>query len=318
MAIRRSWRTNSETMTASRRDTSCDSPSGCNHAAGRRTRGRRPPRWGCGSSRRAPGPCPSGCRASCRRRAPRRAISALGTGAAGGHVGRNHLVHQRLIVGAAEGRVRYCDFGRLDRRLELKLHGVLLLLRFGSALAGAALGGYGGLVRRQALAAHLRSGLQGRTDYHAAAFRARVPAADQQQIAVHVDFDDRRFSMVRFLTPMWPDMRLPLNTRPGVWRWPIEPARDATPSCREISCRPQSCAASWCRQNPCPPWYRHSDNLPHREHVDLELDAGRPRPRLRPSVQAEFLRGIAGRHVGLGKMPGLGLRLRATAGGHPR
>ena len=22
---------------------------------------------------------------------------------------------------------------------------------------------------------------------------------------------------------MWPDMRRPLNTRPGVWRWPIEP-----------------------------------------------------------------------------------------------
>ena len=22
---------------------------------------------------------------------------------------------------------------------------------------------------------------------------------------------------------MWPDMRLPLNTRPGVWRWPMEP-----------------------------------------------------------------------------------------------
>src|ERR1700679_452376 len=33
----------------------------------------------------------------------------------------------------------------------------------------------------------------------------------------------RKFSMVRFLTPIWPDMRLPLNTRPGVWRWPMEP-----------------------------------------------------------------------------------------------
>ena len=32
-----------------------------------------------------------------------------------------------------------------------------------------------------------------------------------------------RFSMVRRMTPMWPDMRLPWNTRPGVWRWPIEP-----------------------------------------------------------------------------------------------
>src|ERR1700685_3671570 len=28
----------------------------------------------------------------------------------------------------------------------------------------------------------------------------------------------RRFSMVRLRTPMWPDMRLPLKTRPGVWR----------------------------------------------------------------------------------------------------
>src|SRR5580693_5898248 len=32
-----------------------------------------------------------------------------------------------------------------------------------------------------------------------------------------------RFSMVRLRTPMWPDMRLPLNTRPGVWRCPMEP-----------------------------------------------------------------------------------------------
>src|SRR5271165_7545863 len=33
----------------------------------------------------------------------------------------------------------------------------------------------------------------------------------------------RRFSMVRLRTPIWPDMRLPLNTRPGVWRWPMDP-----------------------------------------------------------------------------------------------
>src|SRR5205814_6095273 len=33
----------------------------------------------------------------------------------------------------------------------------------------------------------------------------------------------RRFSVVRRWTPMWPDMRRPLNTRPGVWRWPMEP-----------------------------------------------------------------------------------------------
>ena len=33
----------------------------------------------------------------------------------------------------------------------------------------------------------------------------------------------RSFSVVRRITPMWPDMRLPGNTRPGVWRWPIEP-----------------------------------------------------------------------------------------------
>ena len=32
-----------------------------------------------------------------------------------------------------------------------------------------------------------------------------------------------RFSIVRRTLPMWPDMRLPGNTRPGVWRWPIEP-----------------------------------------------------------------------------------------------
>ena len=29
--------------------------------------------------------------------------------------------------------------------------------------------------------------------------------------------------MVWFTSPMWPDIFLPGNTRPGVWRWPIEP-----------------------------------------------------------------------------------------------
>src|SRR5690606_42160230 len=32
-----------------------------------------------------------------------------------------------------------------------------------------------------------------------------------------------RFSVVRRTTPMWPAIRLPLKTRPGVWRMPIEP-----------------------------------------------------------------------------------------------
>src|SRR5512146_3016370 len=32
-----------------------------------------------------------------------------------------------------------------------------------------------------------------------------------------------RFSVVRRTTPMWPDILRPLNTRPGVWRWPIVP-----------------------------------------------------------------------------------------------
>src|ERR1700679_2591292 len=39
----------------------------------------------------------------------------------------------------------------------------------------------------------------------------------------------RKFSMVRFLTPMWPDMRLPLNTRPGVWGWQMEPGAGCEP-----------------------------------------------------------------------------------------
>src|SRR5690606_22892791 len=32
-----------------------------------------------------------------------------------------------------------------------------------------------------------------------------------------------RFIEVWLTAPMWPDIFLPGNTRPGVWRWPIEP-----------------------------------------------------------------------------------------------
>ena len=39
---------------------------------------------------------------------------------------------------------------------------------------------------------------------------------------------------------MWPDMRLPRNTRPGVWRWPMEPG---------VRCETETpCEALWPRE----------------------------------------------------------------------
>ncbi len=51
-----------------------------------------------------------------------------------------------------------------------------------------------------------------------------------------------RFSSVRRSPPMRPDMRLPGNTRPGVWRWPIEPGARCTTE------------APWLAMPPAKPW----------------------------------------------------------------
>jgi hypothetical protein len=67
-------------------------------------------------------------------------------------------------------------------------------------------------------------GLDRGTHDHLAALGARHRAPDQQQVAFATSTSTtRRFSVVRRSPPMRPDMRLPANTRPGVWRWPIEP-----------------------------------------------------------------------------------------------
>jgi hypothetical protein len=121
--------------------------------------------------------------------------------------------------------------------------------------------------------------------------------------------------MVRLRTPMWPDMRLPLNTRPGVWRWPIEPGcavRDRVAvglhAAREVVALHGAGKALADRGA------GDVDDLARREHVDLEL-AAQPSASPSPLLQAEFLGGVAGGDIGLGEMAGKRLgHTRGAAG----
>ncbi len=136
---------------------------------------------------------------------------------------------------------------------------------------------------------------------------ARNRAADQQQVALGVDLDDLRFSIVRRTAPMWPDMRLPGNTRPGVWRWPIEPG---------ARCDTESPCDAW----PPAKWWRlivpakplpivvpvTSTIWPALKRSDLDLGARRE------------IRALAFGEAELHQdSPGLDLRFRVVAGERP-
>src|SRR5882757_3875172 len=140
----------------------------------------------------------------------------LGAGAPGGHVGRDDLVHQRFVVGAAEGGVRQLNFAGGAYILELKLHGGYFLSDLDAPLPAppfAATGALFGAKRlRRACATAFKAG---RTMTRPPSEPGTAPLINSR-LRLTSTSTMRRFSMVRFLTPMWPDMRLPLNTRPGV------------------------------------------------------------------------------------------------------
>ena len=75
---------------------------------------------------------------------------------------------------------------------------------------------------------------------------------------------------------MWPDMRLPGNTRPGVWRWPIEPGARCT---TEAPCEAMPPAKLWrfiVPAKPLPIVVPVTSTIwPGGEDVDLELGARR-------------------------------------------
>ena len=124
-------------------------------------------------------------------------------------------MHQRLVVFARKRRVRHLDVLRLRTLTDqLEFHGVYFRYFLAGVLAGAP------VFRRLAAALRfLRSltrGLDRRTHDHLRhpehRERHRESAADCVPASTRTTC---RFSIVRRCTPMWPAMRLPLNTRPG-------------------------------------------------------------------------------------------------------
>ncbi len=81
---------------------------------------------------------------------------------------------------------------------------------------------------------------------------------------------------MRRTAPMWPDIRLPGNTRPGVWRWPIEPGARCT---TEAPCEAMPPAKLWRFIVPAKPLPMvvpvTSTTWPGGEEIDLELRARR-------------------------------------------
>ena len=85
--------------------------------------------------------------------------------------------------------------------------------------------------------------LDGGTDHHEAAVRARDRALDEQQVCVRRRrWTTSRFSTVTRSLPIWPAIRMPLNTRAGVAHAPIAPG--------------ERCLAlvPWLRARPLNPW----------------------------------------------------------------
>ena len=98
---------------------------------------------------------------------------------------------------------------------------------------------------------------------------------------------------------MWPDMRLPGNTRPGVWRWPIEPGRAVRR--RESPWLAMPPAKLWRFMTPAIALADRGagdvDDLAYLEQVDLELGA-RLEVRAFALGEAEFDQLLARQHLG--------------------
>src|SRR5690606_9258864 len=137
----------------------------------------------------------------------------LGPGTAAGQESRYYLVHQRLVEFGAKRAVGDLDAAAVA--LHLDLHAQAPLFR--ALMAG-----------RTSTRPPLCPGT-------APLIRMRFRSASTRTTS--------RFCTVRRTLPMWPDIFLPLNTRPGDWFCPIEPgARCDTElpwvaSCMEKLCR---------------------------------------------------------------------------------
>ena len=210
----------------------------------------------------------------------------LGAGAAGRAVRGHDLVHQRLVERAPNVASETCE--RPPRRLTtLSFHAALasrLLLVFGRAFLprpscrrlaflGAAFG-RDASARRAAFAAVRTITWPPSAPGTAPRISSRLRSASTRTTF--------RFSVVARTTPMWPDMRLPGNTRPGVWRWPIEPGArcDSELPCdaywpREVVALDRAGEALADRDA------GDVDELARLEQVDLDLGAGLQLARLR-------------------------------------
>ena len=181
----------------------------------------------------------------------------LGTGTAGGHVGGDHLVHQRFVVLAAESLVGQFHFAGRARILAAELSWLTSYPIWTRPCRLRPSRPRGPCSAPSACDAPARrpSGRDARRP--ATAFRARHRTADQQQVARHVDFDDAQIFDGAILHAHVTGHALALEH--AARRLALTDgtrARGATPSCRGSSCRRRSCDASWCPRNPCRPWCR--------------------------------------------------------------
>ena len=130
------------------------------------------------------------------------ALLRLGAGTASRHVRRDHLVHERFIEFAPEGFIGNLQSPcQCHRRVSISW----FVIRPRLLLDG-----------RAPDAQRLACRPDRRPHEDIAAFGSGHRATDEEEVALEIDLDDLRFSVVTRSTPMWPDMRLPRNTRPGV------------------------------------------------------------------------------------------------------
>ena len=249
----------------------------------------------------------------------------LGTGAAGRAIGIDDLEHQGLVVVVAEVRSSdTCNSVPPLATLSFMASTSCRLGRsgfgrggFGGRLRAARLG-RGDLGRRNALAARRRAALtEGRTITWPPSEPGTAPLISSRLRSASTPMTFR-FSVVRRTTPMWPDMRLPGNTRPGVWRWPIEPGTRCDTECAvrgvaagEIVALHDAGIALADRDA------GDVDELARRETVDLELAA-----RLQVGVvladEAELDQPATRLDVGLGVMTGDAPSTAAAGGARRR
>ena len=103
---------------------------------------------------------------------------------------------------------------------------------------------------------------------------------------------------------MWPDMRLPLNTRPGVWRWPMEPGARCDTELPWVFMPPAKLWRFMVPAKPLPTVVPVTSTIWPALNMSTFSSPPDGQRLAFALVQAEFLRGVAGGDIGLGEMAG--------------